>query len=97
VRTEGFEYTFCDRFCTEQIHYYTQNIKPGALQEPNPTKRLQMFSVTIKVEARIHIMKSLMLMKGAIYKENEKQARKCMENSYEGVGKVLKQSIEKRL
>ena len=78
VRTEGFEYTFCDRFCPEQIYYYTQIVKPGAMDEDDPAKRLSMFSVNIKVYGRIHIMKSLMLMKSTIMKENEKQAKADM-------------------
>ena len=72
ARTEGFEYTFCDRFCPEQIYYYEQTVKPGAMDEEDPTKRLSMFSLNIKVKGRIHIMKTLLLAKGSIVKENEK-------------------------
>ena len=67
------------------------------MDEEDPAKRLSMFSLNIKVKARIHIMKSLMLVKGAIVKENEKQARADMLNAFEGLGKVFKQSILKRL
>lgn len=97
VRTLGFEYTFCDRFCPEQIYYYTQTVQPGAMEEDDPVKRLSMFSVNIKCFARIHIMKSLLLAKGQILKENERQARADVANGFDGLGKVLKQSIQKRL
>lgn len=97
VRTEGFEYTFCDRFCPEQIYYYTQEVKPGAMEEEDPQKRLSMFSVKVRCYARIHIMKTLMLVKGQIMKENERQARADVERAHEGLGKFMKQSIQKRL
>ena len=31
IRTEGFDYTFCDRFCPEHYYEFTQSVKDGAL------------------------------------------------------------------
>ena len=42
-------------------------------------------------------MKSLMLFGGQIMKENERQTRAAVEKSFDGIGKVFKSSIRKRL
>jgi len=97
VRTEGFEYTFCDRFEPEQIYYYTQTVNKDALREEDLSKRLSMFSVNIKVKGRIHALKSLFGVEGKLKKENERQGVADMQRSFEGLGKVLKTSIYKRL
>ena len=72
IRVEGFEYTFCDRFCPEHFYEFTQTIKPGAMEIMDPAKRLSKFSVRVKLQSRLHVMKSLMLLEGQIRKENEK-------------------------
>ena len=72
IRTEGFDYTFCDRFCPEHYYEFTQSVKDGAMQESNLKKRLSMFTTNIKVKNRLHVMKSLMLFGGTIMKENER-------------------------
>ena len=33
IRTEGFDYTFCDRFCPEHLYEFTQSVSDGAMQE----------------------------------------------------------------
>ena len=42
------------------------------MEQMDPVKRLAMFSVNIKVKSRLHVMKSLLLLGGQIYKENER-------------------------
>ena len=48
TRTEGFDYMFSDRFCPEAFKTWTQIVKPGAMQEKDPAKRLSMFSVRVQ-------------------------------------------------
>ena len=67
------------------------------MQEENLKKRLSMFTTHIKVKCRLHIMKSLMLMGGPILKENERQGRISIEAAFDGLDKVFKNSIMKRV
>ena len=55
----GRDYPLCKRFNGEHIVYVTQHVEEGAMSEPDPVKRLGMFSVEVEVRARLHIMKSL--------------------------------------
>ena len=50
----------------EQLIILTQIQAPGAMEEPDPIKRLFMFSVQIEIRGRITILKSLSLAKGTI-------------------------------
>ena len=94
ARTEGFDYIFCDRFCPEALQVWTQIVKPGAMEEKDPAKRLSMFSVKVQYKARIHVMKSLMLMSSMIHSENEKQGKIAIADAFEGFGNVMHKSIK---
>ena len=56
-----------------------------------------MFSVKVEVRGRINCIKSLFGVKSQLMKENERQGRADMVRSFEGLGKILKTSIYKRL
>jgi hypothetical protein len=62
----GRNYTFCDRFNPEQIITLTQTVKPGAMNEPDPAKRLAMFSTHIEIKGRIHVLKNLAFARSKI-------------------------------
>ena len=72
-------------------------MKPGAMEEKDPAMRLKMFSVKVQYKARIHVMKSLMLMSSMIHSENEKQGKIAIADAFKGFGNVMSKSIKKRL
>ena len=53
LRVAGRGYTFCDRVMPEQLIILTQIQAPGAMEEPDPIKRMYMFSVQCEVRGRI--------------------------------------------
>lgn len=66
LKVIGRGYTFCDRFHVEQLWVMTQHQQPGAMDEPDPVKRLKMFSVHLQIKGRVNILKSLNFAKGTI-------------------------------
>lgn len=56
-----------------------------------------MFTTRIRVKNRLHVMKSLMLFGGTIMKENERQGKLAMDASFEGLDKIFKTSLMKRV
>jgi hypothetical protein len=54
------------------------------MDEPDPVKRLYMFSVQIEVRGRITILKSLSLAKSTIISQNEIQQRENAYKSFSG-------------
>ena len=64
------------------------------MEEKDPAKRLSMFSVKVQYKARIHVMKSLMLMSSMIHSENEKQGKIAIADVFEGFGNVMHKSIK---
>ena len=56
-----------------------------------------MFTTRIRVKNRLHVMKSLMLFGGTIMKENERQGKLAMDASFEGLDKIFKSSLMKRV
>ena len=56
-----------------------------------------MFTTRIRVKNRLHVMKSLMLFGGTIMKENERQGKLAMDASFEGLDKIFKTSLKKRV
>lgn len=97
LRIAGRGYTFSDRFMPEQLIILTQIQAPGAMDEPDPIKRLFMFSVQIEIRGRIHIMKSLSLAKGTIRSQTEIQQREINYRSFQGAQNYLRDSIFKRV
>lgn len=72
MRNEGRGYTFCDRFAAEFLYIMTQTVDPAIVNETDPQKILGMFTTKLEVRARMHIIKSLSLLKGKILAESEK-------------------------
>lgn len=84
----------CDRFNGEHLITLTQHIEPGALKEPDPLKRLMMFSVTIDIKARMHIIKSLFPITSAVLNQNEVQIRQAYEGSFAFLSDYLERSMK---
>jgi hypothetical protein len=75
LKVLGRGYTFCDRFHVEQLWILTQHQQPGAMDEPDPVKRLKMFNVKLQIKGRVQILKSLNFAKGTILGQVEAQGR----------------------
>ena len=67
------------------------------MEEPDPIKRMYMFSVKCEVRGRITILKSLSLAKGTIRQQNKIQMRETNYKSFSGAQTYLTESIFKRL
>ena len=65
-RSEGREYIFADRFAPEILFVFTQSVQPGIEQETDPRRKLSMLTTHLEIKGRLHIMKSLALLKGKI-------------------------------
>lgn len=67
------------------------------MDEIDAQKRLKKFSVRIEVKARVTVLKSLSLAKGAIMGHVEASAKEGNSMSYAGAAEFLKNSLNKRL
>ena len=67
------------------------------MEEPDPIKRMYMFSVQCEVRGRITILKSLSLAKSTIRQQNKIQMREGNYKSFSGAQTYLTESIFKRL
>ena len=97
MRVIGKGFTFCDRFEPEQLWILTQHVQPGAMDEPDPARRLKMFSVKIQIKGRVTILKSLNFAKGTILSQVDSQAREAHKKTLAGAQKYMSDSINKRL
>ena len=96
-KIEGFNFMFSDRFVSECRIELTQNVQPGAMDEPDPAKRLSMFSVDLKWYFRLHFLKSIQFIQGVIEREAKKEAPKSAKLALKGVPDFFNESIRKRL
>ena len=69
MRSDGRDFMFADRFSCEFLYILTQSVDPRVEQERDLRKRLAMFTTHYEVKGRVHIMKSLSLLKGKIISE----------------------------
>ena len=68
---------FSDRFATEFIFTITQTVHPSIESTDDPKKMLEMFTTHLEVKGRLHVMKSLSLLKGKIMSESKKRMTAC--------------------
>ena len=93
----GFNFTFSDRFIKEERLELTQIVRPGAMEETDPVNRLQMFSVNMKWQHRIHFIKSVSFLKSIVESESKKAVFEIADVSLKDIQNVLSDSINKRL
>ena len=67
------------------------------MDELDPVKRLEMFSVNMKWHHRIHFVKSVSFLKGMIESESKKAVFEIADVSLKGVQDILRDSIHERL
>ena len=66
MRSDGRDFMFADRFSCEFLYIVTQKVDPRIEHERDLRKRLAMFTTHYECHARVHIMKSLSLLKGKV-------------------------------
>ena len=94
---KGFEYTFADRFEVEERFELTQVVKPGAMDEPDPVKRLKMFSVRLEWHHRLHFVKGCSFLEGIIKSENKRMLNMVSKCCMTDLEKIMQDTINKRL
>jgi hypothetical protein len=72
-------------------------MQPGAMEEPDPARRLKMFSVKLQIKGRVTILKSLNFAKGTILAQVDAQARDAHEKTLRNAQSIFTESINKRL
>lgn len=72
-------------------------VQPGAFDEPDPEKRLSMFSVKVKVMGRTNVLKSLMMVGGQVKAEVIKQQKDCVQASFNGAQEEMHANLRARI
>ena len=67
------------------------------MEEPDPVRRLKMFSVKLDIKGRVTILKSLNFARGTILGQVEAQGRDAHRKSLGNIQGFLTESINKRL
>jgi hypothetical protein len=93
----GSGYSMSDRLSAEQKLTFKQIVKPGAFNEPDPAKRLAMFSVEVRVEGRMNILKSFGITTNAVKSISQRQMKNYVDLSFTGLDQELALTMKERL